>query len=125
MKAKNVNQIFKVPNTPQGRLFIELLKEYKSPCYNIVCKGRTINRKKCKKQKIGKNEIAYRQNVGNIPLALSDNIGVYITTKDGNYRVGASNETYHTDLRKRYYKLEETVNAMKEKFERIKEVVQV
>lgn len=85
---KEVNQMFRVPNTPQGRLFIELVKEYKAPCYKVVCKGRTINRTKCKKNKIGKNEIRIRQNYGNIPLGLSDNIGIYMTLKNGR-RVGA------------------------------------
>lgn len=86
--VKCVNQIFSVPNTAQGRLFIELVKEHLSPCYRVICKGRSINRTKCKKRKIGKIEIRGRQKDGNIPMSLADNIGVYITLKNGR-RIGA------------------------------------
>lgn len=47
-----------------------------------------MNRDKCKKNKIGKREIRWRQKDGNYPIGLSDNIGVYITLSNGR-RVGA------------------------------------
>lgn len=122
MKAKNVNQIFKVPNTPQGRLFIELLKEYKSPCYNIVCKGRTINRKKAKNQKMSKREIRARQDIGNIPMSVADNIGVYITTQD-NQRIGASNEQHRADLQKRFFAMKDKLTESDIVLGKIRELV--
>lgn len=106
--TKDVNQMFSVPNTPQGRLFIELVKEYKAPCYKVVCKGRTLNKTKCKKRKIGKNEIRIRQGLGSYPLGLSDNIGVYITLNNGR-RVGAKtvrqDDKYYWNLMKANDKL--------------------
>lgn len=100
----NVNQVFSVPNNTQGKFFISLLKEYKSPCYSVVCKGRTINKAKCKKLGIDKWQIRSRQNYGCIPLSLAENIGVYLTTKKGG-RIGAKNEEYHEELRKRHSEL--------------------
>lgn len=94
MKKKIVNQIFKVPNTPQGKLFIELVKEHLSPCYKIICKGRTLNKQRCKRKKVSKPLMRHMQGVGSYPLGLSDNIGVYITTKDG-WRIGARNAFYY------------------------------
>lgn len=110
----SVNQIFKVPNTPQGKFFIEMAKEFLSPCYSVVCKGRTINRKKCKKQKISKNEIAYRQKRGSIPLGLSDNIGVYITLKNGGQRIGARDLEYYKGYMDKCWRMRRRIQEIKE-----------
>lgn len=117
-----VNQMFRVPNTPQGRLFIELIKEYKAPCYKVVCKGRTISRAKCKKKKIGKLEIRSRQRYGNYPIGLSDNIGVYMTLGNGR-RVGAKTvmqtvmqeDKYYWNLMKANNKLTKIGQIMEDK----------
>jgi hypothetical protein len=101
MTNENVNQIFKIPNTPQGKLFVELAREYASPCYKVICKGRTINKKKCKTARMSKLEIRVCQNNGSIPLKLADNIGIYLTLKNGR-RIGARDVQYYDQLREEY-----------------------
>jgi len=92
-KPENMNQIFKVPNTILGLAFIDLCKRYKSSCYKIRLKGRTINRKKVEKEvrqkcvtrpltaKVVREQVErisrWRNNDGSIPMHLADNIGVY------------------------------------------------
>jgi hypothetical protein len=123
-KKRNVNQIFKVPNDAQGKYFIEMVKRYVSPCYSVVCKGRTINHKKCKKLKMSQIEIRGRQNDGSIPMSLADNIGVYLTLKNGR-RIGARDVQYYNDLRGKYSLLHFKYSALLSGFDTIKKVVSV
>ena len=74
IKQKNV--LFRVPNNPEGRLFLEIAKKYiNNDSYQLKLRGRTPNSKLKNKDKCN-----YRYG---IPLKYADNVAVYLQTKGG------------------------------------------
>lgn len=118
MKAKPINQMFKVPNSIEGKYFIELLKKYKSPCYSVRTRGRTLSEKKLKKalskgypkeqikEAVAKHK-RWRNCDGSMPLSLSDNIGIYMDCKVNGitHTVGADNVKWDIERQKELERL--------------------
>lgn len=74
---EQVNQLFKVPHTTEGKLFLELARKYlNTDSYSLRVRGRTPNRDKLKKDK--KKPFWCRFSV---PLKYADNLGIYLMTK--------------------------------------------
>ena len=134
---KNINQIFKVPNTIEGQFFIEQAKKFISPCYKMRYKGRTINDKKLRKHILNnpplscqtlKEELSrqkrWRQNYGNYPLTLCDNIGIYIDCRDKKLgTIGAANSDYAAEYRDNYWEKKDKNTDLSHRLDRISRIM--
>lgn len=74
---KHKEQLFTVPNTPEGRLFIELARKYLTKSYNLRLRGRNLNKEKYRKLNKGHQYFPHQH----VPLNSADNIGVYLHSK--------------------------------------------
>lgn len=138
---KNINQIFKVPNTVEGAFFLAQAKKFLSPCYKLRAKGRTINDKKLRKSvkkdwetntfptntslsEATKKTKRWRNNDGSIPLSLADNIGIYIDCREKKLgTIGAANEALTHENRDEHWKTVAKAQSLYCKLTNIKNIV--
>jgi hypothetical protein len=86
-KVKLIDQLFKVPNNEDGRLFISLLNKYASDGVHVKVRGRKPNHKKIEAAGL-KSRFFWAHG----PQKFADELGIYLQYKGvkERYNIGAS-----------------------------------